>query len=132
MSTDRSMGALFYWMEKEFFGKTNPLFFQSSVFICVHLWLNVVRDARHAVALRHHRWPARADHDAGGVGRHGGRLAVGAFEEMNQPDRLPGRHVGAAIDEILVNPRLRREAIVLPIERLHPAHRLGAWNLVAL
>ena len=39
---------------------------------------------------------------------------------------------GAAIDEIFIDARFRREAIILAVERLHPAHGLGARRLRAL
>ena len=88
--------------------------------------VHVVGDAGDAIALGHQRRPAVAISDAVGVSHHRRRLAVGPFEEVDLADGLPRLHRFPEIDAVLVEPGLRREAIVVAVERLHPARRLQA------
>ena len=80
--------------------------------------------------------PRVASSTPAGVGHDRRRLAIGPFEKMNQPDRLARRDLGAQRQQGFVDARLGREAVVVAVERLHPARRrqlqLGARDLLAV
>src|SRR5690348_12605870 len=91
-----------------------------------------MRQTRDAVPLRDQRRSAHGDDNAGRRRDHRHGLALGTLEEMDQPDRLSRLHIATDVDEVLVHAGLRREAIVLAIERLHPAYWLRARDLRTL
>ena len=78
-------------------------------------------DARDAVALSNQCGSAGGEQDAGGRRDHRNGRAVRALDEVDLANGLAGLHLRAEIDQVFVNPRFRREALVLAIQRLHPA-----------
>ncbi len=95
-----------------------------------------MRNACHAVALRHQRWPARGQQHSSRIGHDASRLAIGSFQEMHVSHWLAGGHFRAQGQQGLVDTRLGGKSIIVPAQGLHPARGrkalLGAGDLLAL
>src|SRR5438132_894285 len=86
-------------------------------------------NARHAVALRDQAGPAYGDEYAGAWGNDRYGLAIRALQKMDLAQRLSRTHLRAKLNNPLVHARLRREAIVVTSQRLHPARGRQARRL---
>src|SRR3954470_6814664 len=91
-----------------------------------HRRIDIVGDTSDAVSLGDQGGGASGDQDASRGGDDLDRLAVRTLEEMDLAHGLSGRHLRAEVDQVLVDPALGGEAVILTIERLDPAGRRQA------